>query len=149
VTSPAGTWYLVDPARGLPAQGEAELQVESVGATEVLAATMNNDFSVFPDASFPVYTLSTDRGHASACQGQCALIWQPVLTSMRPVAGPGVDQHALGIIVRPDGTHQVTYDGQPLYLFTGDAYIEGITGTQSINGAGLTTPWGVFNLPSR
>ena len=145
VTSPAGTWYLVDPGRGLPAQGEAELQVESVGGAEVLAATMNNDFSIFPDASFPAYTLSADSGHGSACQGQCALVWQPVLTSMRPVAGPGVDQHALGVIVRPDGTHQVTYDGQPLYLFLEDAYIEGITGTQSINGAGLITPWGVFN----
>ena len=48
-----------------------------------------------------------------------------VLTSERPEAGPGVDQHALGIIVRPDGTHQVTYKGRPLYLFNNDAYIPG------------------------
>jgi predicted lipoprotein with Yx(FWY)xxD motif len=145
VTSPAGTWYLVDPGRGLPAQGQAELQVESVGGTDVLAATMNNDFSVFPNASFPVYTLSSDSGRTSACEGQCALLWQPVLTAAQPEAGPGVDQHALGVIVRPDGTHQVTYDDQPLYLFVDDAYIEGITGTQSINGVGLITPWGVFD----
>jgi len=147
VTSPAGTWYLVDPARGLPAVGGAHLQVESVGGTDVLAATMNNDFSVFPDASFPTYTLSTDRGHRSACRGLCALVWQPVLTSGQLAVGPGVDEKALGIIVRPDGTHQVTYNGRPLYLFVEDAYIKGITGTQSIKGAGLTTPWGVFNLP--
>jgi len=147
VTSPAGTWYLVDPARGLPAVGGAHLQVESVGGTDVLAATMNNDFSVFPDASFPTYTLSTDRGHRSACWGLCALVWQPVLTSGQLAVGPGVDEKALGIIVRPDGTHQVTYNGRPLYLFVEDAYIKGITGTQSIKGAGLTTPWGVFNLP--
>ena len=106
---------------------------------------MNDDFSVFPDASFPVYTLSTDSGHASACQMQCAVFWTPVLTSKRPGAGPGVDEHALGIIVRPDGTHQVTFNGQPLYLFIGDAYISGLIGTQSINGAGMNTPWGEFN----
>ena len=147
VTSPAGTWYLVDPARGLPAVGGARLQVESVGGTDVLAATMNNNFSVFAGASFPTYTLSTDRGHRSACRGLCALVWQPVLTSGQPAAGPGVDGKALGIIVRPDGTHQVTYNGRPLYLFVEDAYIKGITGAPSINGAGLTTPWGVFNLP--
>jgi predicted lipoprotein with Yx(FWY)xxD motif len=151
VTSPAGTWELIHPSRGRPAVGQARLRLETapVGGTgldqTVLAATMNNDFSLFPDASFPVYTLSTDSGHASACQRQCAVYWTPVLTSMRPGAGPGVDQHALGIILRPDGTHQVTYHGQPLYLFIRDAYIPGLIGTQSINGAGLNTPWGEFN----
>jgi predicted lipoprotein with Yx(FWY)xxD motif len=151
VTSPTGTWYLVDPSRGRIAPGTAQLQLETapVGGTgpdqTVLAATMNNDFSLFPDASFPVYTLSRDSGHESACQGICALVWQPVLTSERPQAGPGVDQHALGIMVRPDGSHQVTYNGRPLYLFSQDAYIRGLTGSQGINGAGVNSPWGVFN----
>ena len=163
VTSPAGIWYLVNPSRGRPATGQAQLQLESapVGGTgpdqTVLAASMNDDFSVFPHASFPVYNLRTDRSHErgdsrshesgdeSVCQGLCAVYWPPVLTSERPEAGPGVDQHALGIIVRPDGTHQVTYNGQPLYLFINDAYISGLTGAQSINGAGADTPWGVFN----
>jgi predicted lipoprotein with Yx(FWY)xxD motif len=152
VTSPAGIWYLVEPSRGRPAPGQAQLQLETapVGGAgpnqTVLAATMNDDFSVFPNASFPVYTLNTDTGHESACQGTCsAVYWPPVLTSKRPEAGPGVDQHALGIIVRPDGTHQVTYNGKPVYLFNNDAYIAGITGTMSINGAGADTPWGAFN----
>ena len=67
VTSPGGTWYLVDPSRGRPAVGQAHLQLETapVGGTgpneTVLAAMMNNGFSLFPDASFPVYTLSTGR----------------------------------------------------------------------------------------
>jgi predicted lipoprotein with Yx(FWY)xxD motif len=154
VTSPTGTWYLVEPSRGLPATGEAELPLETapVGGSgpdkTVLAASMNDTFSLFANASFPVYTLSTDSGHTSACQGQCALTWPPVLTSGRPEAARGGDQDALGIIVRPDGTHQVTYNGQPLYLYSGDAYIPGIPGVSgpaSINGAGVTTPWGTFN----
>ncbi len=171
VTSPPGIWYLVDPRQGTPATGQAQLQLESApvsgtGPDEtVLAARMNNDFSVFADASFPVYTFSRDhghkrgdarshdrrhgrghgRGHESACEGLCAVYWPPLLTSELPEAGPGVDQHALGIIVRPDGSHQVTYNGKPLYLFNHDAYIQGITGTKSINGAGADTPWGVFN----
>ena len=163
VTSPAGIWYLVDPRRGTPATGRAQLQLETAAVAgtgpgeTVLAASMNNDFSVFPNASFPVYALSTDSGHEQGdgsshesrregvCQGECAVYWPPVLTSERPEAGPGVDQRVLGVIVRPDGTHQVTYNGRPLYLFNNDAYIAGITGTQSINGAGTHTPWGVFN----
>jgi predicted lipoprotein with Yx(FWY)xxD motif len=156
VTSPPGTWYLVNPSRGLPATGRARLQLETAPVNgsgpdkTVLAARMNNDFSVFPDALFPVYTLSTDTRHESACRAECAAAhWPPVLTSERPEAGPGVDRQALGIIVRPDGTHQVTYHDRPLYQFFGDAYIAGIpaynNGTATINGAGAVTPWGVFN----
>jgi predicted lipoprotein with Yx(FWY)xxD motif len=165
VTSPAGIWYLVDPLRGTPATGRAHVQLQTapVGGTgpdaTVLAATMNNDFSAFPGASFPVYILSRDRGqergdlrrhdwgHDSGCQGLCAVYWPPLLTSERPVAGPGVDQRALGFIVRPDGSRQVTYHGRPLYLFSKDAYIGPPVdvGTQGISGAGAHTPWGVFN----
>ncbi len=165
VTSPPGIWYLGDPSRGTPATGRAQMQLETapLGGTgpdaTVLAATMNNDFSAFPGASFPVYTLRQarghergharrhKRGHESACQGLCAVYWPPVLTSDRPVAGPGVDQHALGFIVRPNGSHQVTYHGRPLYLFYKDAYIGPPVdvGTQGIFGAGAHTPWGVFN----
>jgi len=146
VTSPTGIWYLVNASRGGPAPAQAQLQFETVGPETVLAATMNNSFTdVFADAKFPVYTLSSDSGHESACQGQCAQNWPPVLTSGRPEAIPGVDQHALGTIVRPDGTHQVTYNGRPLYLFNKDAYIQGKVGTPGINGAGAQTSWGVFN----
>jgi predicted lipoprotein with Yx(FWY)xxD motif len=143
VTSPTGIWYLVEPGRGHPASGRVQLRVETVSGTEVLAASMDNNFSLLPHGSFPVYTLSNANGQA--CQRYCALIWPPVLTSGRPESGAGVDQDALGVVVRPDGTHQVTYNGKPLYLFTKDAYIPGIIGTQSINGAGAVTPWGVFN----
>jgi predicted lipoprotein with Yx(FWY)xxD motif len=152
VTSPTGTWYRVNASRGAPAPGRAHLQLETAPAAgsgsdqTVLAARMNNDFSVFPDASFPVYTLSSDSGHQSACPGLCsAVYWPPVLTSGPATAGPGVDQHALGTIIRPDGTHQVTYHRKPLYLFYQDAYIQGLVGSQGINGAGAPTPWGVFN----
>jgi predicted lipoprotein with Yx(FWY)xxD motif len=160
VTSAPGVWYLVEPTRGHPATGHARLQVETaaVGGTgqaqTVLAVTMNNDFTVFTNASFPVYALSPEAdqqlgnwwGGRVACSGICAAVpWPPVLTSSWPEAGPGVDQDALGIVGRPDGTHQVTYNGKPLYLFYQDAYILGITGTQGIYGAGKNTPWGVFN----
>jgi len=165
VVTPAGIWYQLNPRGGIPATGQAELELETapLGGTgpeeTVLAARMNNDYSPFPNQPFPVYTLSPghgswrgqlgshDRGRASACQGTCAVFWPPVLTAGRPQAGPGVDQRGLGVIMRPDGSQQVTYHGRPLYLFNQDAYIGGASpvGTQGINGAGALTPSGVFN----
>ena len=165
VTTPAGIWYLLNPRGATPATGQAELDLETApidgtGPEQtVLAARMNNDYSQFPNASFPVYTLSRGAGRwsghvrsdgsgrDSACEGQCAVFWPPVLTSGRPEAGPGVDQRAIGVIVRPDRTQQVTYHGRPLYLFNQDAYIGGASpvGTQGIYGAGALTPSGVFN----
>ncbi len=156
VTSPTGIWYLVEPSGGRPAPGQARLELETAplngtGSDQtVLAVLMNNDFSVFQNASFPVYTLSPERGNewgnGVACRGICAAVpWPPVLTSEQPEAGPGVDQQDLGTIVRPDGSYQVTYKGKPVYLFYGDAYILDITRTQGIYGEGMATPWGVFN----
>jgi predicted lipoprotein with Yx(FWY)xxD motif len=165
VTTPAGIWYLLNPRGGIPATGQAQLELEtaSLGGTgpleTVLGARMNNDYTPFPNQPFPVYTLSEDHdswwghfeshgwGRESACQGTCAVFWPPVLTSGWPEAGPGVDQRALGVIWRPDGSQQVTYHGRPLYLFNQDAYVGGASpvGTQGIYGAGAVTPSGVFN----
>ena len=163
VTSPTGIWYLVEPSRGRPAPGTAQLQLETAPvagtgpAATVLAATMNDDFSLFPDGSFPVYTSSPGHGswsgsakmdQGSACQTLCPQYWPPVLTSGRPKAGAGVDQHALGI--DHEARRHPTGDLQraTLYLFADDAYIPGLPyngGTASINGAGADTLWGVFN----
>ncbi len=172
VTSPVGVWYLVEPNHGRPAPGKARLQVETapVGgpgpAQSVVAVTMDEDFSVFPNTRFPVYSLSSEREHERgtgagdgwgngwgdewardlACSAICTAVpWPPVLTSSAPEAGPGVDPDALGTLVRPDGTLQVTYHGKPLHLFYEDAYISGVTGMPGIFGAGKVTPWGVFN----
>ena len=138
--------------------GSSTAPVGGTGPDEtVLAVSMDDNFAPFfpHGGNFPVYTLNSDRWHKRFCQGECAVFWPPVLTSEWPVAGPGVDQHALGFIVRPDGSRQVTYDGKPLYLFAGDAsfpdgdaYIPGISGlpgSPTIDGSGANTPWGVFN----
>ena len=158
VTSPPGVWYLVDPSRGRPASGQALIEEEtapvfengtSSGTSAMVVATSESTglAEIVPPAgpvSVPVYTFSLDSGHRSACQGTCAVFWPPVLTFMSPQAGPGVDRHQLGIIVRPDGTHQVTFDGHPLYMFAKDAYLPLIGQSPSINGAGVNAFGGVF-----
>ena len=143
--SPPGVWHLVSPPRGRPAIPAAALDQGTVTVTKlgtqatVLEATLDQGLG---GLTFPVYTFSADDHPGSACQFSCEIIWPPLLTMGRPQAGSGVDQHALGIIVRPDGTHQVTFQGHPLYLFIRDARLPGTPAVA--NGAGITAFGGTF-----
>ena len=67
-----------------------------------------------------VYLFEADKHGTSACTGACARAWPPDTVTGAPHAGSGVSQALLGTIKRPDGTLQVTYNGHPLYYFTGD-----------------------------
>ena len=68
-----------------------------------------------------LYLFEKDTSRRSACSGQCAQFWPPLLTHGAPVARTGVKQSLLGKIRRGDGTQQVTYAGHPLYLYIGDS----------------------------
>jgi len=59
---------------------------------------------------------------SSACYGQCAVTWPPLLIEDgTPVAGEGVNGNMLGVLTRTDGTRQVMYNGMPLYYYNADA----------------------------
>jgi predicted lipoprotein with Yx(FWY)xxD motif len=59
---------------------------------------------------------------SSACYGQCATTWPPLLIDEgTPVAGAGVNGDLLGVLARTDGTRQVMYNGMPLYYYNQDA----------------------------
>jgi predicted lipoprotein with Yx(FWY)xxD motif len=65
------------------------------------------------------YTVSP----AGPCTGLCAKTW-PAITVPATVstvtAGSGVKQSKLGVTAGPNGTHQITYGGQPIYWFSMD-----------------------------
>ena len=67
-----------------------------------------------------LYLFTPDKGRASACYGQCAAAWPPLLVHGKLAAAAGLKQTLLGQTMRKDGTHQVTYAGHPLYLFVKD-----------------------------
>src|SRR5437764_10688915 len=67
-----------------------------------------------------VYLFEKDKHGRSACYGQCATYWPPLLTHGKPVARPGAKQSLLGTTRRANGSQQVTYGGHPLYRFVLD-----------------------------
>jgi predicted lipoprotein with Yx(FWY)xxD motif len=67
-----------------------------------------------------LYDFHKDKGGASSCYGACAGAWPPLLTDGNPQAQGAADRSMLGTTERKDGTTQVTYNGWPLYTYTGD-----------------------------
>jgi predicted lipoprotein with Yx(FWY)xxD motif len=67
-----------------------------------------------------VYLFKKDSGTKSACTGACAGAWPPVRANGKPTAGGGANASMVGTTARSDGAPQVTYNGHPVYTFTGD-----------------------------
>lgn len=81
-----------------------------------------------------LYVFLTDSKGASACTGDCAASWPPLVVAAASdvTAGSGVTG-AIGTIARDDGTMQVTLGGAPIYHFAADT-AAGDTKGQGIGG---------------
>ncbi|MES1239293.1 MAG: hypothetical protein ABUL57_00365, partial [Chloroflexota bacterium] len=83
-----------------------------------------------------LYFFEKDSGSTSACSGQCADNWPPVIVTMADDAtlGAGITG-VLGTITRDDGKLQLTLAGHPLYYFKGDS------AAGDVNGQGINDVW--------
>lgn len=89
-----------------------------------------------------LYAFSTDSPTKVTCTGKCATIWIPFTLTSVPSFGAGVTPSLVGDVVRPDGSHQLTYGGHPLYTFVHD------TAAHQTHGEGLETFGGVWSVVS-
>ena len=78
-----------------------------------------------------LYLFMKDKNGRSACYGQCAGDWPPLMKKGTLRAGTGVKAKLLGTTKRKNGKRQVTYNHHPLYLYAGD------TGAGQVSGQGL------------
>ena len=140
-------WYLVSPDGTLDS-GAAALTTQTPQAgTDYSAPVLSNTMlPALGGVPVTVYTFSRDRRWHSECQGSCARTFIPVLTTGPPTVGTGIDTGAVGTITRSDGTQQVTYHGQPLYMYTGEEALMGVTGPATVgNGNGVHAFGGTFS----
>ncbi len=69
-----------------------------------------------------LYYWSREKPNQIKCTGQCALAWPPVLVpsgATVPMHIPGA-MGTFGVVMRPDGGHQLTFNKHPLYTYQGD-----------------------------
>lgn len=82
-----------------------------------------------------LYYFMKDTPGVSNCSGNCATLWPPFLTNGTPTTSDMNVTGTLGVLTRSDGSQQVTYDGYPLYYYTGDK------AAGDTNGQGLNNLW--------
>ena len=108
--------------------GAGVVSVASVDGTDVLADS----------AGKTLYTAAVEKGGQIHCVAACASFWKPMLASSADAEKAATDLEAnLGIVKRPDGDEQLTFDGLPLYTFAeegagkldGDGFADDFKGT--------------------
>jgi predicted lipoprotein with Yx(FWY)xxD motif len=111
-SSPTGT------ASGAAAGGSASASAS--GGTVITTATSSAGTFLTSSSGRAIYLWVKDTGDMSQCSGACAGAWPPVTATGSVTAAGSAKPSDLGTITRSDGTKQVTYDGHPLYFFSGD-----------------------------
>jgi predicted lipoprotein with Yx(FWY)xxD motif len=113
-------------AAGAPAAPPTTVALANTGLGSVLVDSQGRT----------LYLFEADANGKSSCTSPgCVAEWPPLTTTGAPQPTGGLVASALGTTARSDGSHQVTYDGHPLYLFAGDSQ-PGMTGGQGINDNG-------------
>ena len=98
----------------------ASTPASSGGPTVALASTKLGKILVDSQGR-TLYLWEADKTDKSTCNGACAGAWPPLTTTAQPTAGAGISAKMLGTSMRADGKTEVTYNGHPLYTFTGDS----------------------------
>ena len=115
---PASSGPATAPAAssGGPAAGGPVITTATVGSQGSLLVASANGMTVY------TFTKDVANSATSACTGGCITKWPAVTTptGSTPAGGSGVSGK-LGTITRADnGSTQVTYNGLPLYFYSGD-----------------------------
>ncbi len=87
------------------------------GLSLTIAQTTAGDALAGADG-LTLYTRTDEVDGTIHCGEGCVDSWPPLSGT---VDAGDANADMLGTITRPDGTEQVTYNGYPLYYFTGDA----------------------------
>jgi predicted lipoprotein with Yx(FWY)xxD motif len=99
-------------------------------------ATLNGAAGFVTGSGFAVYVFDADLPDPgqSNCNGTCAQNWPPMHAPNGALPAPWSS------IMRQDGSHQLTYNGRPLYTFAGDPQ------PHQANGDGLNAFGGIWHV---
>jgi predicted lipoprotein with Yx(FWY)xxD motif len=111
-----------DSSAGDPAPGGSDSATVSISTVDGVGEVL-----VDGDGA-ALYAADQETGGMVLCTDACASIWDPLTVSGdNPTAADGLGAK-LGVVKRPDGARQVTFDGRLLYRFVEDGSPGTVTG---------------------
>ena len=122
---------------GAPSTGVSPAASTSGSTHTVDVATVGAGSYLTGDKGLALYVFKKDGPSTSACtSSNCTTNWPPftVKSGETAAAGMGVTG-TVATFARPDGSMQVSYNGQPLYYFAGDSK------SGDTNGVGVSPDW--------
>jgi predicted lipoprotein with Yx(FWY)xxD motif len=102
---------------GLVVAGASSTAPAATG-TALKTTTIDGTTVLTNAKGFTLYSFAPDTPTSSKCYGSCAVYWPPVTGTT--AAGQGLPGKVT-VITRAGGSHQLTYNGHPLYTYIGDA----------------------------
>jgi predicted lipoprotein with Yx(FWY)xxD motif len=117
--------------------GSGIVSVKSVDGSNVLVDSKGQT----------LYSANVEMGGRIHCTGTCTSSWAPVGASASESKTASADLGLnLGVVMRPDGARQLSFDGRPLYHFTqegpgqlkGDGFVDDFGGTHFTWQAAMT-----------
>jgi predicted lipoprotein with Yx(FWY)xxD motif len=119
----AGTLGLAAGCSGTPASHTGAPAVQGGQAVKVDVGSVPGLGQVLVTGKgYALYVFEPDRRRAVTCTGACAGTWPPLMVPSGAgiAGGPGVRRALLGSDPDPAGGRVATYNGWPLYGYTGD-----------------------------
>ena len=137
-----GTWLIGAVALAALASGIFLLLASTTHAapassTVVSTAKTSLGRIIVNSSGHTLYLFGKDRNGKSACSGQCATFWPPLITSGKPRVAAARRHPCIGTTKRADGRLQVTYNHHPLYTFVKDTK-EGQTNGEGVSAFGAS-----------
>jgi predicted lipoprotein with Yx(FWY)xxD motif len=118
-----------DSAMNTAGRSTGVVSVADVDGTDVLADS----------AGKTLYSAAVEKGGEIHCVDACTSFWEPTLASSDDAKrAAGELDEKLGVVTRPGGEEQLTFDGLPLYTFAeedagkleGDGFVDDFQGTR-------------------
>jgi predicted lipoprotein with Yx(FWY)xxD motif len=115
----------------------------SGGQSVGIAYKSDIGFYLVNGSGMTLYYRTTDvqSNGTSTCTGSCVQVWPPFYVNNLALPS-GLNGTSFHAVTRADGKQQLTYDGWPLYFFSGDHK------PGDANGQGIGGIWFALNLPA-